>query len=84
MHLLLVNHFKSKAMTKEITLRTTFLNKTFAKSPNGKFSKIVRVTNGNSYNFTGATKKECEQKARAAYRWNGYSKSWFESDVESD
>jgi len=58
---------------KQIKLTVTFLHKVV--SP--KFGhKILRVTEGNSYGFSGKTKKECEQKARSAFRWNGYKKTW--------
>jgi hypothetical protein len=55
-------------------LTVTFQNKTISYQT----GKLVKQTNGNSYCFYGATKKECEQKARDNFRWSGYSKQWEE------
>jgi hypothetical protein len=61
-------------MEKEITLTVRFLNKVLAP----RTGKILRVTeSNNSYSYTGATKKECIEKAKKAMRYNSsYKKTW--------
>lgn len=63
----------------QIKLTVTFLNKVLSFSFG---NKVLRVTEGNSYVYYGATKKEANEKARKAFRFNGYKKSY--EIVEAD
>ena len=68
-------------MTTEIKLTVTFLNKTKSTSFG---NKIMKVTEGNSYAYYGATKKQAIEKAKKAFRYGPCYKKTFSTEIVED